>query len=158
MVADFIDHQTKGWDREKLSRIIPAKEVQKVCKIPISLSDSKDKLIWCHSKIGGYTVKSGYEKWITTKTKTAASIPTSSFTPLSAMWKKLWNFETLPKIRLFMWKSTKNWIACRVNLVKIRCTSNSLCPICEKESETIEHLLFHCPWSRAVWFGKGKTF
>lgn len=62
MVADFIDHQTKGWDREKLSRIIPAKEVQKVCKIPISLSDSKDKLIWCHSKIGGYTVKSGYEK------------------------------------------------------------------------------------------------
>lgn len=28
----------------------------------------------------------------------------------------------------------------------------------DSESETIEHILFRCPWTRAVWFSRGKTF
>ncbi|XP_028097953.1 uncharacterized protein LOC114297686 [Camellia sinensis] len=28
-----------------------------------------------------------------------------------------------------------------------------LCPICQSEIGTVEHLLFDCPWTKAVWFG-----
>ncbi|KAI8528203.1 hypothetical protein RHMOL_Rhmol12G0132300 [Rhododendron molle] len=33
-----------------------------------------------------------------------------------------------------------------------------ICPICDAEPETVEHTLFRCPWTRAVWFGGGKSF
>ncbi|KAI8556700.1 hypothetical protein RHMOL_Rhmol05G0274300 [Rhododendron molle] len=71
------------------------------------------------------------------------------------MWNKLWSIRTAPKIRMFMWKAIKNWVACRDNLFRRKCITN---PICDSANETIEHLLFHCPWSRAVWFGSGKAF
>lgn len=28
-----------------------------------------------------------------------------------------------------------------------------MCPICEREEETIEHTLLLCEWVRSVWFG-----
>lgn len=59
---------------------------------------------------------------------------------------------------MFMWKAVRNWVACRENLVRRKCISSPICPICESASESIEHLLFHCPWSRAVWFGSGMAF
>ncbi|XP_058181423.1 uncharacterized protein LOC131299867 [Rhododendron vialii] len=39
------------------------------------------------------------------------------------------------------------------NLFKRRCSVDNLCPICEKEVETTEHLFFLCPWAKMVWFG-----
>lgn len=150
LVSHFIDPIKKSWDQEKLKLCIPAHQLQKVCKVPISLTNARDKLIWKATRFGKYTVKSGYVVQNAVRPIANLSRPSCSYTPASFMWKKLWSIPTLPKVRIFMWKALRNWIACRANLVKRKCSSNLLCPMCESAEETIEHLLFHCPWSKAV--------
>lgn len=46
-----------------------------------------------------------------------------------------------------------NKLATKENLFRRRCASSQACPICSGALESIEHLLFHCAWTRAVWFG-----
>lgn len=49
-------------------------------------------------------------------------------------------------------------MACKDNLCKRKCAHNPLCPICELEHESIEHVLFRCPWTEAICFGCGLSF
>ncbi|XP_058211569.1 uncharacterized protein LOC131323741 [Rhododendron vialii] len=49
-------------------------------------------------------------------------------------------------------------MASKENLYMKKCAHSPLCPICENEIESIEHILFKCPWTKAVWFGCGLTF
>lgn len=158
MVSQFINPITKRWDEGQLKLCIPINQVQEVSKIPISISGARDRLIWRDTKTGVYTVKSGYAHQRVKNHASKFSKPSCSFTPSTLMWKKFWNIPTLPKIRIFMWKVIKNWTACKANLVRRKCGSNPTCPICESANETMEHLLFHCPWSRAVWFGSNKAY
>ncbi|KAF8390644.1 hypothetical protein HHK36_025171 [Tetracentron sinense] len=52
----------------------------------------------------------------------------------------------------FMWCIFKNSVAVKENLVARMIPNDRLCPICFKEGETINHLLFDCEFARAVWF------
>lgn len=101
-------------------------------------------------------MKSGYAIQMGSMARVKLAIPSSSYSPFGAMWRKLWTIPTLPKIHMFLWKASRNWIPCKANLVKRKCGSDLTCPICETSSETVEHILFHCPWSRAVWFGSDR--
>lgn len=57
------------------------------------------------------------------------------------------------KIKNFWWRACKNSLATKENLFKRKCAPTNLCPICDLEVETVEHMLFLCSWSKAVWFG-----
>lgn len=151
-VSHVINPISRSWDREKLKHCTSNEQVHEVCNIPISLFGPKDKLTWKDTKsCNQVRVCAPY-------IHSVKGISLLLVRPSSSMWKKFWSIPTLPKIRMFMWKVLRNWVACLANLVKRKCGSNSLCPICESLSETMEHLLFHCPWSRAVWFGSNKAF
>ncbi|XP_028055444.1 uncharacterized protein LOC114259611 [Camellia sinensis] len=50
------------------------------------------------------------------------------------------------------------WQATKANLAKRRCASSNLRPVCHKEVETVEHMLFDCEWTQAVWFGSMLNF
>lgn len=56
-------------------------------------------------------------------------------------------------MKVFLWKATHNSLAVKFNLWKKRISPSSQCPVCCRAQETIEHLFFVCPWTRAVWFG-----
>lgn len=144
-VIDFIKPISKEWDKEKLRTCILEEQVQAVCRIPISLSKTTDNLIWWHTNSGKYTVKSGYFERRMKISKSMPSSASSSFTPSKTMWTKLWGALTVPKVRMFMWRAARNWLACKANLFRRKCAPNPLCPICENASETVEHMLFHCP-------------
>ncbi|KAI8536299.1 hypothetical protein RHMOL_Rhmol10G0246800 [Rhododendron molle] len=53
----------------------------------------------------------------------------------------------------FWWRVCRNILATKENLFKRRCAKDNLCPICDCEVETIDHMLFLCPWANMVWFG-----
>lgn len=46
-----------------------------------------------------------------------------------------------------------NAIATKDNMFKRRIARDALCPICLENQETVEHLLFLCPWTKPIWFG-----
>ncbi|XP_028117910.1 uncharacterized protein LOC114315493 [Camellia sinensis] len=37
------------------------------------------------------------------------------------------------------------------------CATDALCPICHKDTESVEHLLCGCEWTRAAWFGSSLS-
>lgn len=155
-VSDFMS-PNGVWDENKLRGCVSEDEAHAILKIPISIRKDQDKLIWAHTSNGQYSVKSGYFQAL----KMAQSNTTTSFssyTPQDSMWSRLWVVPTSPKVRMFMWKVVKNWVACKHNIYHRKCGVTPLCPICESESESIEHTLFRCPWTCTIWFGSGKAF
>lgn len=84
--------------------------------------------------------------------------PSSSRNIPQKVWTKLWSIPTIPKVRNFIWRIVRHWMASKENLYRKKCAQSPLCPICEKETESIEHILFRCPWTETVWFGCGLTY
>lgn len=122
-------------------------------KIPISVTNAGDNIIWSHTKNGNYTVKSGYAQAFKAKLRTKSYRPSSSRCFPNKFWVKLWTIPSIPKVLNFVWRVIKNWTACKDNLCRRKCSQSPTCPICEQEQETMEHVLFRCSWTEAVWFG-----
>lgn len=157
-VVDFINQETQSWDLGKLFTCISEEEVRAVSAIPISLVKNGDRRVWSCNKSGKYTVKSGYHQENNQVEASSSHQASVSYSPPKSMWNKLWFVPTMPKVSILMWKVVRNWIACKANLFKRKCASSSVCPFCNEAPESIEHTLFHCPWTRAVWFGSWKSY
>lgn len=78
--------------------------------------------------------------------------PESSFKPKEIVWKVLWKMKDQNEIKSFWCRAYKNSLASKENLFKRRCAQSSICPICDDEPESVEHMLFRCNWAKAVWF------
>lgn len=62
----------------------------------------------------------------------------------SKYFKALWQLKNTPAwVVIFIWRYLHNVIAIKENLSKFICTIDPLCHFYEKETETIDHLLFN---------------
>lgn len=102
---------------------------------------------------GIYTVKSGY--WVAKDQEKDLPIkdPGMSYVVPNSLWKNVWRLSIPPKIQHFVWRICVGAVATRSALFKRKCAVNPMCPICLVEEETLEHLLFLCPWTKSCWFG-----
>lgn len=48
---------------------------------------------------------------------------------------------------------THDILPVKANLYKRRIAQSNTCQICNQETETSEHTLLLCPWTRPPWFG-----
>lgn len=106
-----------------------------------------------YSSNGIYTVKSGYHLATQLRKSINKDNPGTSFQPSAKLWKAIWSLNVPKKISIFWWRVCKNGLATKENLFRRRCAPSDICPICNSEVESIEHLLFFCSWARTVWFG-----
>ncbi|XP_062114427.1 uncharacterized protein LOC133825513 [Humulus lupulus] len=72
----------------------------------------------------------------------------------------IWCNLSVPKHRFILWQSTLRHLLTRDNLLKCQiCLPSVLCPICELQQESHEHLFFQCKFSQllrskvAAWLG-----
>ncbi|XVF78436.1 hypothetical protein PTKIN_Ptkin14bG0132900 [Pterospermum kingtungense] len=70
-----------------------------------------------------------------------------------SLWMKVWSGFLPSKVESFCWKLLKGKIAVKANLISRNLLNNSnpLCTFCGKETETVDHLFFHCLPSWYVW-------
>lgn len=148
-MADFINPSTKKWNAQELKRYVSDQDVKAIVSIPISKFDLSDKLIWHYSKRGTYLVKSGYQ--IARKVVASNSTPSSSYQPHPSLWIKIWNLKIPPKVKHFWWRACRNMLATKENLFKRKCSWLPCCPVCNKEVESIEHIIFQCKKVNYVW-------
>jgi hypothetical protein len=94
---------------------------------------------------GKYSAKAAYEGFF---------LGSVQFEPYERIWKT-W---APPKCRFFLWLAAlkKCWTADR--LEKRGLDHPERCPLCDKERETIDHLLVACVFSRECWFLMLKQF
>ena len=105
----------------------------------IMVSLKQDKIIWCCSLLGNYLVKLGYNMLAETNEEI--------FTSKDLCQDK----DILPKAGAFAWLAYNERILTMERLKSIGINGPSRCPLCEKNEETIDHLLVQCQYAKKWW-------
>lgn len=71
---------------------------------------------------------------------------------------KVWEVNTAPKIKIFMWKALSNALTVSEELLARGMKVDSRCLRCGEEGESINHVFFTCPVARLVWATSGFPF
>lgn len=141
------------WCLGQLRMWVSEHEIQEICKVPISRHALDDRLAWAPKKDGVYAVKSGYFQAKMLQNESRVCGANVSFVCSNDLWKVVWGGCFPPKVQHFIWRALQGAVATNLNLFKRKSGFNSLCPICGKEDESIEHLLLTCDWVQMIWFG-----
>nr|CAD1827531.1 unnamed protein product [Ananas comosus var. bracteatus] len=66
---------------------------------------------------------------------------------------KIWKLkEVMPRVKLFIWRAVVDALPVGTKLAERISHFEDSCPLCQEQSETRDHLFFHCPLSQQVWF------
>ncbi|AQK53266.1 uncharacterized protein [Zea mays] len=105
----------------------------------VVLTQEADRHVWIHSSSGQFSSKSCYRTFF---------MGSITFEP----WKRLWKTWAPPKCKFFLWLAIRNkcWTADR--LQKRGLAYPEVCPLCDQDSENIQHLLCTCIFVRQFWF------
>jgi hypothetical protein len=125
-----------------LMSIFYAPSVKEIQKIPISSVPS-----WTPSANGNFSTSFGL-KLINNP------IVASSLAPLEPhVWKLLWKLKLNARLKLFLWKIAWDIFSskARISLILQIPPSDSLCPLCKSEIDSLHHLIFRCIFARVAW-------
>ncbi|XP_035547338.1 uncharacterized protein LOC118348889 [Juglans regia] len=134
---------------ELIDRIFVKPEAEMICAIPISCLGANDKMFWGFSKKGKFTVRSTYHAEVQWQYERRGS--TSEVRKDAEQWKNLWSMDVPGGRRHFVWNALNNALPTKSNLFKRKVTEDSLCPMCRREEEDVQHALWCCPAAADVW-------
>lgn len=140
-VSNLLDGNER-WDRSKVLDIYDLDKAERIMKIPISLIDIADRVVWTASPQGNYTVKDAYNL------ATTLGHHQSHFN-----WKTFWKLKCLQKILMFGWKCLLDSLPLGANLIKKNFNIDPNCAFCHDHLEDLDHLFLGCTFTRASWFG-----
>jgi hypothetical protein len=120
-----------------------------ICSLPVCPSRGEDRHIWQYTKIGKYTVRSGYHL---AKEKFGVDFGSCSSSDSSrALWKSIWDIDVPRAAKTFLWKVCSDILPTKEKLFQKHITTDPLCPICNLKVETMVHALWGCSSSKDVW-------
>ncbi|KAK4255495.1 hypothetical protein QN277_008493 [Acacia crassicarpa] len=140
------------WNLSPISPYVSTEVKEAIYKIPIPSNGLEDKLVWTSARDGVYSIKLGYHRRKNQNSVNVNRSGSSTVIP-SKCWKLVWKIRVIPRVQQFIWRLLNDAVATNYALVRRRRSKDSRCPVCEKAEETIEHVFFHCPWTRCIWFG-----
>ncbi|KAL8106069.1 hypothetical protein AgCh_029753 [Apium graveolens] len=62
-VSNLFISGTKDWDVIKVHSLFSSSDARCILEMPIPKNQFPDRIVWCHSSVGKYIVKSGYKFW-----------------------------------------------------------------------------------------------
>jgi hypothetical protein len=152
LLKDIINTTTHDWDRQLVTQTFIPVEAEKILQIPILTPMEEDQICWQGTTDGNYMVKSGYNAQIDWNYYNSNHGQTSNNNKEAHMWKKLWNTKVPPKQIHLIWRILNNAIPTKPNLITKGILCDSLCPRCNKATESIDHVFLHCDWVSQLWF------
>ena len=63
----------------------------------------------------------------------------------------IWKAKTLPRIKTFLWMCSHNSIGVKSCLVRRGVVNDEMCPVCQRELESILHALKDCSSVKSIW-------
>jgi hypothetical protein len=120
--------------------------IKEIQKIPIS-SKTSSEFIWTPSSNGLFSTSSAY-RLISNPRVASSSAPLEPH-----IWKLLWKLKLNARLKLFLWKIAWDIIPskARISLILHITPSNSFCPLCEAEVDSLHHLFFRGIFARVAW-------
>ncbi|XP_060209904.1 putative ribonuclease H protein At1g65750 isoform X3 [Lycium barbarum] len=108
-------------------------------RFPVN-SQTPDSLKWGESSKGVFSVKASYNRMNT------IDVLTDPWP-----WKLIWKTKLPTKIKCFTWTALKNATLTLDNFKKKKIHLVNRCYMCQKESESVNHLFLHCPVAADLW-------
>ena len=105
----------------------------------VLLTNEEDQHLWRHTSNGTFSSNSCYRAFF------RGSI---TFEP----WKRLWKSWAPQKCKFFLWLALRNKCWTADNLGKRGLPHPSSCPLCDQESETVQHILSSYVFAQQFWF------
>jgi hypothetical protein len=142
-VCEFIDNDTKNWNRTLIESTFLPEEARTILDIPISPFLPRDKLTWRGTNNGEFSVRSAYHLGLEVREWLNPS--GSGIEKDSEVWKAYWRLLVPPAVKMFDLLLTKT------NLFRRKVCKDQTCPICQREGETLMHIIWECPSANDVW-------
>ncbi|CAL8094550.1 unnamed protein product [Prunus armeniaca] len=154
-VSDLIDPVLRQWDVHTVCRLFN-EEADSILAMALSRFGCSDRLMWHFTKDGLYTVKSGYRVAVELDSNGLLGRRGDGGTSVDRggrrLWKSIWELNVAGKIRHFIWRCCRNYLAVRCNLRQRGMQVDLTCPSCQQPNESVAHLLFQCNYARLFWF------
>ena len=150
MVSSLVDPVIKWWRADVIRETFLPFEADTILRILLSQSLPEDKLIWMGTSRGEFTVKSTYQI-AHCLVEGIDDVGISTGDPLKPLWKRLWHLNLLAKIKIFAWRACVNRLPSREKLCVRGINTAKDCLICNKELESIHHVLLHYEFAIRVW-------
>jgi ribonuclease HI len=155
-VSDLINWEAGGWNHNLLGALFSEEEKEAIYTVPICSINQPDIQIWRGTTSGEFSVRSAYHlgKEIEKRNEPESSNKVKE----NAVWKILWNMDVPNAEKNFFWRACNNLLPTKENLMKKRVVSEPWCPICEREPESVIHVLWECSAAKDVWGDNDRCF
>ena len=107
-----------------------------------SILGGNDRIVWKFNMSGEFSASSTYRVLVNENQHDMAQ----SWSP--TLWKRLWCLKLPCKMIIFLWKICNDYLMVRTTLHRRISQIPSICPICSKKDETLEHFFLLCPIAR----------
>lgn len=114
MVAELIDVDGE-WNFDLIYSCFWSTEADAIFSIPLSIHLVPDRLCWHYTKKGVYTVKSGYQVVMDSRSR-ALSNKGSSVSNNDLVWKTLWRLKLPAGAKVFILRALHGILPCSFNL------------------------------------------
>ncbi|WZY80122.1 hypothetical protein YC2023_026506 [Brassica napus] len=141
-VSELLCPLTNAWDIQKIQNYLPQYEGI-INRIITSSAPARDSLAWLAEKSGEYTVKTGYG------VERVGLIPPHTNEQTFDWLKNIWNLNTSPKIKDFLWKVKRKAIPVSSNLAT-RGMAPFPCAKCGGVEDDL-HVFLLCPFASQSW-------
>ena len=150
MVDTLINAKDGTWNMVLLQQLFLPHEVDIILGIALSTNLPGDRLVWAPTENGLFTVKSTYK--IAMEMQEGAALGTvSDDSNLRKFWKYIWQMNIPYKVRHFTWRSCRNILPTKDNLLRRKIVTDGCCEECCKDVESSGHLFWECSWARKIW-------
>ena len=154
-VADFINPQTKQWDKGKVNAWFQPPSRDEVLRIRLGSFEGRDTLIWNENKAQTFSIWTAYQ--VALQMNRTGNGKHSRVQEDKPIWNRLWKLSIPPKVRNFVWRASLDILPTRANLACRRVPIDPKCVVCGSSDKTVLHILWQCPLTRNVWaLVKGK--
>ncbi|KAJ3686358.1 hypothetical protein LUZ61_015522 [Rhynchospora tenuis] len=145
-VKHLINANTLQWDENTLRKIFDPQIVQHILHDIAIHRNVTDTLLWHPSKTGRFITKMAYIKFMQEQQYHANTILSEQ------KWIQLWKSNLPPRIKTFLWRGVHDALPTAKRLNRVIPNVPPICNRCGDDVESIDHMLFYCPSSRATWF------
>lgn len=109
----------------------------------------EDTYEWAYSNNSCYSVRSGY--WVATHVDVQENNGIRPPLGSIALKRDVWKLHVAPKIHHFLWRCLSGALATTTQLRTRSIPADPICQRCCQEEETVNHILFTCPFAQMVW-------
>ena len=149
-VISLINPITHQWKSTLISSAFNQDVCELIQQIQLSKTPAEDALFWSFVQSSNYSAKSGYF-FLKQEVRMLATPSQQPVDPSITAWEKIWNLSVPCKVRNFIWRSCRNAIPTKTNLVRKCVIDESRCTQCHDHQEDVLHTLWYCPNLSQVW-------